>query len=613
MPKNQKITIVVVCYERELAMLTLLARSVAVHASDALVSEIVVIDNSREQPDFPHRISALVLPEFGPLQGRVRVVKAADLGVDVADAENGYTAQQALKLEVCRVVSTDYYLVLDAKNHLVNRLDEEQLFNDHGFPLAERARHSAYLATCQRASFQYWGTQYVPEGETLPTVTPYLLVTEVVRRMLEELESRGKTVHATIAENEQRTEFLLYAGYIARDGSVDRVYGRRPRASATLYTRWPQDDATIERVITSAGTGATYAMGVHARRYPQLKESHIFLIARKWLECGLIDSFDAGVAFVRAQARGDGIADSDVLVGRGQRLSIDAGTNNLRDQHLGNRTLTDAEVAGWHRTLVSRVGSCIQHGAQYAMLIAPDTFSMFAEDFAAFGVDSVERPVMRVLRSLDPTVRVVYPLEALRAARAFGIIAHTADSHWSAFGASIAYKELSAMLPDILKSFTPDEIEYSHRVGPGDLGDKLDPQQWGEFTEARIIGARSRPVWNNGVNNRGYMALWRQDAPELPRGVLYMDSYGWKLQRFIAESFSSLFVVHSPYLEREPILRYSPDLVINLMAERFLIRVPNDETPEPALATAISKLPSARYLTREEYETGIVQLDDRGL
>jgi hypothetical protein len=105
------------------------------------------------------------------------------------------------------------------------------------------------------------------------------------------------------------------------------------------------------------------------------------------------------------------------------------------------------------------------------------------------------------------------------------------------------------------------------------------------------------------------MGLWHNEASDLPRGVLYMDSYGWKFQRFLAESFSSLLVVHTPYLEREPIEQYAPDVVLNLMAERFMIRVPDDYTREPALVTAISKLSSARYPTREEYDSGIVSSD----
>ncbi|MDF2563371.1 MAG: hypothetical protein K0R99_4817, partial [Microbacterium sp.] len=309
MSRNETITLVVVCYERELNMLALLARSVATHASDDLLTEILIIDNSIGQPDFAHRIEARAMSEFGRFRTRAKILSATDLGVVVAGTGGGYTSQQALKLEVSRVVSTDYYLLFDAKNHLATRLDASELFAADGRPLAERTIHTDYLAACQRASFEFWGATAAPEAPTLPTVTPYLMVTHVVRRMLDEIESRGRSVQETIAEDTKRTEFLLYAGYLERDGAVDTTYGSRSRASATLYARWPQDNPTIERVIASAGTAGAYAMGVHARRFVQLQDRHIELIARRWLDFGIVDSIESGAAFIRAEARGDETAD----------------------------------------------------------------------------------------------------------------------------------------------------------------------------------------------------------------------------------------------------------------------------------------------------------------
>lgn len=134
------------------------------------------------------------------------------------------------------------------------------------------------------------------------------------------------------------------------------------------------------------------------------------------------------------------------------------------------------------------------------------------------------------------------------------------------------------------------------------LGDKLTPPITGRYTECVVRAPASRKIWDNGVNNRGYMAYWRSKRTDLPKGVLFMDSYGWKLQRFLAESFSELFIVHSPYYEWDVIETYKPDVIISEMAERFLIRVPGDLLDEPALESAKKKSPEARYPSRAELE-----------
>src|SRR6185436_11618014 len=57
---------------------------------------------------------------------------------------------------------------------------------------------------------------------------------------------------------------------------------------------------------------------------------------------------------------------------------------------------------------------------------------------------------------------------------------------------------------------------------------------------------------------------------------LFGDSYAEALLKFLAESFRRFVFAHSPTVDLELVERERPNLVVSLMAERFLIQVPDD-------------------------------------
>ena len=175
-----------------------------------------------------------------------------------------------------------------------------------------------------------------------------------------------------------------------------------------------------------------------------------------------------------------------------------------------------------------------------------------------------------------------------------------ADSHWSGLGAYRAYRRLLRQLPFDLYCIEGPAVQFQTRIGPGDLGDKLEPQVTGLHTDCTLRKPAARKLWDNGVPNRGYMAYWRNRNTALPRGLLFMDSYGWKLQHFLAESFSELFILHTPYYEPEAVAAFGPDVIISEMAERFVIRPPVPGSGPPTLASAREKRADARYPSHAE-------------
>lgn len=610
-PATQQVASVsVVCLvdERELEMASLLARSLARHLDRAFVSELLFVHIGYAQPDLGIRLEVRVRPELEDLNGRTRLVSGAELGVTPATPNGRQEARMALRLEVSRHVSCPHYLVLDAMSHLIAPVSWSQLFAVDGRPRAEFMPATGSMAGRRRAGFGFWGR---PIDEQARTVVPNLMLRAAVIALLEEVEQRtGAPVHELLTKDRGHSELMLYAGHLEPRDGEEHAYAEGPRPVATLFASWPQKNEEVLRVVRNARAKGAYALGIHEKRFEQLTPEQSHAIAGAWLSAELFDSVEAGLQFIARRVvlfgpRSTATDASDVVVGRSGRLCIGDGSNRLLAQHLGTHTLDDDAVERWRKTLKRRHAFCAERHIDYGVVVAPDTFSIHAEDFLHLGADSPLRPICRLqAASVLTSTRVVYPLEALRAARSRGIVCHSADSHWTAFGAYVAYQALQEAMPRHLRRMTDADVSLSHHVGDGDLGIKLQPSSPGEFTNCTIVEPGARRTWHNGINNRGWMGLWRHKDRKLPRAVLLMDSYGWKMQHFIAESFSSLFVVHSPFLERELVDSLQPDVVINLMAERFLIRVPNDFSPELALAVARKKLPGASYPSKEEFDAG---------
>lgn len=287
--------------------------------------------------------------------------------------------------------------------------------------------------------------------------------------------------------------------------------------------------------------------------------------------------------------------DGKVAVGVSGRLFIDNDTNRVMQQQQGKYLLSAADVALWDEILHRRSRECSAREAEYALLVAPESHSIYPEELPVLKTRTGQKPIRQILSRFTGG-NLVYPQDAMRAARVQGEVCHAADSHWTSFGAYIAYLELLKHLRVELSCLDRDDVIVTEREDGGDLGQKFDPPRTALITECRPSRMSSKKIWNNGVKNRGHMSFWFNPSHNAkPKGLLLTDSYGWKIQRFLAQSFSEMFVVHSPMLEYDVLDRYKPEVVISVMAERFLVRVPNDGSSKTALVLAQEKAQVLEY------------------
>lgn len=631
-----RIAIVCVFYEAEGELCALLADSLARFVNPDLVSEIVVLNNARDTARGQAIFAAEIAPRLARCGLPVRCLDPGDLGLPVFGANQGYMAQQVLKLEVARHLAAPFYLLFDAKNHLLRALHREDVFAADGRPRSHWSRFGGYLQTCLRESLAVFGLAPADGASYLPTVTPYLLVTDVVRAMLDGIaRDRGCDLAGLLRANDRRTEFLLYCGYVLRHYGIETLYAMGPKPYATLFARWPETPEDVAAVIASAGRPEIHSFGLHVRRFARLRPEEAGQIAALWRARGLFPDLAAGLKFIHRHQQAETLASApapsrpapvldagltrsvtsdalppaedlamaaaqDVLLGRGGRMFILNGSNRVMDQHRGLYLLPPAELAQWPVLLAERTVMAAAAGAEFGMLIAPDTHAIHREDIPEFDGTDPDRPIRQILAAVGDDLRFCYPLEALRQARDKGAVCHAADSHWTGFGAYRAYRRLLRQLPFSLEVLDRPAVEFLDGEGRGDLGDKLDPPRLGAYRDCLVRKPGARRLWDNRIVNRGWMGYWRNRRRDLPRGLLFMDSYGWQLQRFLAESFSELFIVHTPNYEPEAVAAFRPDVILSEMAERFVIRPPVMGAAPPALDSARQKNRNARYPTPAE-------------
>ena len=211
----RKYTFVTVAHHVDYEALCLQARSMAKYLPVELIAEIIVIDNDLRGPPRSH-----LMRQYGKLAKFVRLIDRREVSAPEVFKAHGWFGQQILKLEIAKLVQTDRYVVLDAKNTMVYPLRRDFLENSKGEPRLfqiDYTRHSS--RRWLRNSVAYWGIAD-PTKWFVPTVTPFTLITDLVKHAMDAAVAKDKVpFHQLFIEN-HLTEFFFYACYLRKTGQM---------------------------------------------------------------------------------------------------------------------------------------------------------------------------------------------------------------------------------------------------------------------------------------------------------------------------------------------------------------------------------------------------------
>ncbi len=282
------------------------------------------------------------------------------------------------------------------------------------------------------------------------------------------------------------------------------------------------------------------------------------------------------------------------LIGKDNWLFLHNDTNHVVKQHTGEMLLSELGVQAWCSTLETRNNWLRNRSIDYFFLVPPDSHAVYPEFLPDDIHPAAIRPIFQVSQKLAQItdLQLIYPLDALKSKKSEMLVCHDTDSHWTHFGAYIAYVEVMQQIknkyPNV-RILSRDDITFYEEEFIGDLGNKFNPERKGTTVLGRINNPQAQLISDNGIVNRGNISVYENPDKSLPRAVFLRDSYGMWLSPFFAESFSHLTVVASPLMEYDIVESAQPDIVISETSERFFYQPPDDVNGEKAAELAAAK------------------------
>lgn len=239
----------------------------------------------------------------------------------------------------------------------------------------------------------------------------------------------------------------------------------------------------------------------------------------------------------------------------------------------------EEKVAFYTKKLKDFQDWCESNGIKFIYYIAPNKDEIY-DEFYPFSRPSGKTLTDQLVESfLAEGVNVIYPKEFLRASKKNEKhpIYLERDSHWNYLGAYYGSIPLVQNVKNLFSNISFPELSYKFhykRIRGGDLENILGTPK-GEMTQydftTFISGAETQSAYTY-VKNEGHDGITTCGRKDLPKLLMFRDSFTIALEPFISPYFSSAeYVWHYPTNEdKSYILSQKPDLLIFESVERMV-------------------------------------------
>jgi hypothetical protein len=270
------------------------------------------------------------------------------------------------------------------------------------------------------------------------------------------------------------------------------------------------------------------------------------------------------------------------------------------EQLTGPVVFRGRQIDVWNEALKRRNQWCLVNSCAMRLLIIPEKHVVYDRCLPDSMKISQHRPSIQLMDSVEPGLmsKIVHPIEELREASLRRRTFLKTDTHWSSFGAFTAYQALARSLQPEVRLETPNESDIFWHEVPffvGDLGVRLEPEE-GEPIANAIPPTKYALTFLNRIFDRGAVHVYASERSDLPRCVLFRDSFSNALIPFLMQSFSRVVAVSSLSCLYDLLEHEKPDVVIFAVIERFLatfgkgktIELPNDGDLSFPILTGVS-------------------------
>ena len=297
-------TFVTVVHKPDYPLLRLQARSLARYLSPDATDEIYVVANQGLNEGAKWQLA--LLHDYGPLADKIRFFDASQIA-KIPGTVHGWESQQILKLMIARVVSSDRYIVLDAKNHLVFPLSPKFYENGDRIRSIGLSYEGNGMQRHLQCSLRYFGVDEEDVAQPfLPTTTPFVFPTRVVNELIATVAQReGKDFPLAFeglnrGPNHMTTEFLLFCAFLCSlPGGIGQFYDTSGRDCPAI---WPsmaaEGQVVVEQVTARVEDEHLPFFGVHRRAFPLLDDRSKQAIVTLWVRRHLFGSVERALRFI---------------------------------------------------------------------------------------------------------------------------------------------------------------------------------------------------------------------------------------------------------------------------------------------------------------------------
>lgn len=219
-------------------------------------------------------------------------------------------------------------------------------------------------------------------------------------------------------------------------------------------------------------------------------------------------------------------------------------------------------------------------GIKFYVIMPPNKNTIYPEYLAP------EIPVIgntsRLSQLLDyqlenGSVKVIDVRDRLNDVKLEELVYYETDTHWNPRGAYEGYRTLIEAIqqdfPDILPVALEDcEITEAQQL-QGDLS-KMSGwlEAYSTYDAILPLFSKDGAVKKEIIDDVQY-AYYENDSPELPKAIIYRDSFFTVMQPFLVQNFDELIDIWTYKVDLDLIEREKPDIVIFLMTERIIQRL----------------------------------------
>ena len=352
--------------------------------------------------------------------------------------------------------------------------------------------------------------------------------------------------------------------------TVDPLRGAAIRWEQRRAAAWPP----VAMLATPAKFGAAFGQAF-ADRFGMRSA---LIVAQHW---ALVDIFDVSPV-------------ANVMIGRdGWLFWLGEDARSLDRHYRGTRRVPDFEAEAYVAEVKRRHEYLRSRGIAYLPIIVPEKFTIYPEYLPSW-VAPGRNPTLlaRTMDRLaeDGSVPYVDLRPVLRETKGGERLYYLTDSHWNLAGAGVAYVAImhavQALLPGRLATVAPP-VRPPYIAGRdvywGDLARAMGiPFRFTEPDYLPLDAVTSNPrragLLARPIAMRGLMTIYEHPNADLPRLVMNRDSMAVALIPLLSENFHRSVYVQSTALARETIEREHPDIVIDEIVERGMIKIAQSPT-----------------------------------